>query len=310
MLKTSIFLACIAILFSAKYASAQETIATPVREAKLDNDIGLSYIEAGSGTPVIFIHGTLGDLYMWTSFVNSFGKNYHAIAYSRRYNYPNTNPLKKNANHSTAVEARDLAAFITKLKLPKAHIVGYSYGGYTALHLAVDHPELVRTLVLAEPPLMPWLSDMSENQDKGRQMLKLQKTQFIQPARDALAKDDEEGAIQIFIDYVVQDGAFDALPKSNKDGLIRNAREFVAEVTSKNLFAPLSRHRVASLTVPILMISGENSIGPLRLTDEELEKTLPASTSRRVVIPNATHAMWYENPTACTEVLSTFMRAH
>jgi non-heme chloroperoxidase len=310
MQRESITAACFAILVLARFTGAQESPTPPIKNITLDSGIRLSYIEAGTGTPVIFIHGTLGDLYMWTSFVESFGRDYRAIAYSRRYNFPNGNSVPSKANHSTAIEATDLAEFITKLKLPKAHVVGYSYGGYTALHLAVNHPEMIRTLVLAEPPLLPWVADMSEHQDEGKQMLMLQQTRFVDPARRALNRGNEEEAIRIFIDYVIRDGAFDALSNADKKALLRNAPEFVAEVMSENMFAPLSRQHVAALTMPILMISGEKTTGPLRLTDSELKETLPQRTTKRVIIPNATHGMWYEDPTACTSALSTFLREH
>jgi len=299
---------CFALFPLPRTTYAQETVALTVKKAAIGDGIQLSYIESGSGVPVIFIHGTLGDLHMWTSFVEAFGKDYRAIAYSRRYNFPNGNEIKPGADHSTAVEARDLAKFISALNLPKSHIVGYSYGGYTALHLAVDHPELVRSLVLAEPPLLPWLADMEENHEEGKRMLRLQQTQFVDPARKAIESGKETKAIQIFIDYVIRDGAFETMPDPDRRVLLRNAPEFVAEVTSKNMFAPLSRKDVASLPMPTLMISGEKSIGPLKLTDAELEKTLPSAS--RVRIRDATHGMWYENPTECKTALADFFRAN
>lgn len=87
MVKNSFLAACFALLVFARFAGAQEAVTFPVKVIKLDNGIRLNYIEAGSGTPVIFIHGTLGDLYMWTSFVKSFAKDYRAIAYRRRYKF-------------------------------------------------------------------------------------------------------------------------------------------------------------------------------------------------------------------------------
>ena len=51
----------------------------------------------------------------------------------------------------------DLRALITQLKATPAHLVGNSYGAYVALALAMDHPELVRGLALAEPPVWPLL---------------------------------------------------------------------------------------------------------------------------------------------------------
>ncbi len=53
--------------------------------------------------------------------------------------------------------AEDLASFIRGLGLQKSHVVGSSYGAYTALVLAAMHPELVRSLTIGEPPILPWL---------------------------------------------------------------------------------------------------------------------------------------------------------
>ena len=63
-------------------------------------------------------------------------------------------------DYSAIVDADDLAALIRKLKLAPAHIVGVSYGAYVALFLAARHPELVRSLVLSEPPVLRWLPEL------------------------------------------------------------------------------------------------------------------------------------------------------
>ncbi len=63
---------------------------------------------------------------MWKDQVQAFGETYHAIAYSRRYNFPNTNELRPN--HSAAVDAEDLADLMQELNLGKSHIVGTRIG--------------------------------------------------------------------------------------------------------------------------------------------------------------------------------------
>ena len=125
------------------------------------NGVALHYMERGTGIPVIFVHGALDDYRMWEAQIESFSQAYHVIAYSRRYNYPNDNP-DIDPDHSAIVEAEDLAALIKKLKLKRVHIIGHSYGALTALFLAVRHPELVRTLVVAEPPALRWAQDNAE----------------------------------------------------------------------------------------------------------------------------------------------------
>jgi pimeloyl-ACP methyl ester carboxylesterase len=145
--------------------------------------VELHYVERGQGVAVLFIHGSLGDYSTWDRQLGPFAGDYRAIAYSRRYNYPNTNKLRPK--HSAAVEAEDLAAFIKKLDLGKVHVIGHSYGGYTALFLAVKHPELVRTMTLAEPPVV-FAGDRVEDA----------KMRLVKRARAAFEKGDPEDAVR------------------------------------------------------------------------------------------------------------------
>src|SRR5215210_4932797 len=109
--------------------------------------VELHYIEEGRGEPLILLHGGQGDYRSWEPQIKAFSRQYRVISYSRRYHYPNSNPLIAE-NHSAYVEADDLAAFVRKLKLRRVHLVGTSIGAFTALMLAVKHPEMVRSLVL------------------------------------------------------------------------------------------------------------------------------------------------------------------
>src|SRR5262245_25518102 len=140
------------LLATSSLSAGQKDGPSELRKVTVGDGVELHYVEAGKGVAVLFVHGTLGDYAIWDGQLGSFAETYRAVAYSRRYNYPNTNKLRPR--HSAVVEAEDLAAFIKKLDLGKVHVVGHSYGAYTALFLAVSHPDLVRTLTLAEPPLV------------------------------------------------------------------------------------------------------------------------------------------------------------
>src|SRR5262245_62395814 len=140
------------VLLGCSMSAGQENKPPELRKVAVGDQMELNYVERGKGVAVLFIHGSLGDYSSWDAQLGPFAETYRAIAYSRRYNYPNTNKLRPR--HSAVVEAEDLAAFIKKLDLGKVHVVGHSYGAYTALFLAVSHPDLVRTLTLAETPLV------------------------------------------------------------------------------------------------------------------------------------------------------------
>ena len=120
------------------------------------NGTNLEYIDEGQGDPVVFVHGSLGDFRSWNLQTGPSSKLHRVIAYSRRYHYPNAEPGER-LDYSVDLHARDLESLIRDLGLQRPHIVGTSYGAYIALVLAAGRPEMVRSLTLGEPPLLPWL---------------------------------------------------------------------------------------------------------------------------------------------------------
>ncbi len=103
----------------------------------------LHYVEAGEGRPVIFVHGGLEDLRAWESHVEHFSRFGRAIAYSRRYNYPNAVPPFRQ-DHFAKSEADNLVQLITALDLGPINVIGSSYGAYIALFPVLRRPDLVR----------------------------------------------------------------------------------------------------------------------------------------------------------------------
>src|SRR5260370_24808141 len=154
--------------------------------------VELSYIEQGKGEPLILLHGGIGDYRSWEPQIKAFSHYYRVISYSRRYNYPNDNRLTAK-NHSAYAEARDLAAFIRKLKLGRVHLVGTSYGAFTALVLNVAHPELVCSLVLAEPPVLQSVRDIPNGAVVYNEFM----TAVWEPAAKAFKETDDEGAMRL-----------------------------------------------------------------------------------------------------------------
>jgi pimeloyl-ACP methyl ester carboxylesterase len=119
-------------------------------------DTELVYIDRGHGVPVIFVHGTVSDFRSWKLQISHFSHQFRAIAYSRRYHYPNPLPPASTA-YSAAVHADDLRSFLDAIQVDRAHIVGGSFGGYVSLVFALRCPDRVLSLTLAEPPILPFL---------------------------------------------------------------------------------------------------------------------------------------------------------
>lgn len=116
----------------------------------------LEYVAQGSGEPVVFVHGGLSDLRFWELQVEAFADRYRTGAYSFRHYHPNS-PVEAGAQITHEMLVDDLATLLERLNIASAHLVGQSSGGFVSLLLARNRPDLVRTLTLAEPPILPLL---------------------------------------------------------------------------------------------------------------------------------------------------------
>src|SRR5437867_1006766 len=74
--------------------------ASPPNEIKSvrANGVTLHYIERGSGSAVVFVHGSIEDYRAWEAQMEPLAQHFHVIAYSRRYNFPNHNSLRSDGH--------------------------------------------------------------------------------------------------------------------------------------------------------------------------------------------------------------------
>jgi len=266
-------------------------------------DVELHYIEQGQGEPLILLHGGQGDYRSFGPQLKVLSQQFRVISYSRRYHYPNNNPLTTNY-HSAYTEADDLAALIRKLGLGRVHLVGTSIGAFTALVLAVKHPEMVRSLVLAEPPVHEWVRDSPDSAAAYKEFM----TTMWEPATEAFKRGDDEGAMRFLVDGFTGKGSFDKLPSEARAVAIKNSRFFKANTLSSDPFPNLSKAKVKRLRLPILIITGENTIKIHKLVNQELSRLLPKA--EQVTIPNAGHFSPRENPQAFNEAMIKFYANH
>jgi 3-oxoadipate enol-lactonase len=107
----------------------------------------LQYATAGDGPPVVFVHGFGLDSSMWDPQWAAFAKRHRVIRYDMR-GYGGSSVPEGAYSHT-----EDLLALIDFLGAHPAHLVGLSLGGRVALRVAAQHPEVVRSLTLADPAL-------------------------------------------------------------------------------------------------------------------------------------------------------------
>jgi len=116
--------------------------------ATTNDKVRLYYEEAGSGTPILFIHEFAGDHRNWELQMRYFSRRHRCIAYSARGYAPSDVPKDANA-YSYKHWIGDAIAVLDHLKIEKAHFVGLSMGGYTVVQLGINHPQRALSLTPA-----------------------------------------------------------------------------------------------------------------------------------------------------------------
>jgi non-heme chloroperoxidase len=302
VLKYIVLVSVAAMFFVASPSFAQQKGAfsseMQTREVQI-NGLTLHYIELGQGSPVVLVHGTLEDYRTWDGQLEEFSKRYRLISYSRRYHYPNEWP-KDSTDFSVTIHARDLAAFIKALTLPPVHLIGHSYGAFIAFLVARDHPEVIRSLTLSEPPIMPLLKTTPE----GDALLTAAITRSIATSEAFKQGNDEEG-VRRFVNGVLGEGSFEKLPSPVLKRLMDNVQELKGETSSRNLYPPTTCEDVQKVKAPTLLLDGERSPKMFRLINDRVQHCLPSV--ERATIPGASHQMEVENPQVFNEKVLTFI---
>ena len=265
-------------------------------------------MEKGFGPAVIFVHGSLSDYSYWNEQLERFSQRYHAIAYSRRYNFPNNNPAQPG--YSALTDAKDLAALVGKLHLGKVYVIGHSYGALATLVLAIEHPELIRAAVLAEPPDVSLLRHLPDEQAAtGEAMFVDIQQRMVRPMKAQFASGNTDGGVGTFIDYVFNDPtAWSRMSETNRAATLRDAHEWEVMMTSGQLFPEVDPSAIHRIHVPVLIMSGGVSYVFLQYIDQELARLIPGAES--IVYPDAGHQMWLKYPELSRDDAMAFFRQH
>jgi soluble epoxide hydrolase/lipid-phosphate phosphatase len=116
------------------------------------NGIRMHVAEAGSGFPVVFVHGFPELWYSWRHQLQALGDaGFHAIAPDMR-GYGETDRPTDSTTYRTSVICADIAGLLDALDLEKAVIVGHDWGGYHIWQFGLRYPERTERLVGLNTP--------------------------------------------------------------------------------------------------------------------------------------------------------------
>lgn len=252
----------------------------------------IEYLEQGSGEPVVLLHSSASSASQWRALAQRLSARYRVLA-PDFYGYGGSAPWPGHGAFSLAREAEIVYALLADAGEP-AHLVGHSYGGAVALHIARRRPDRLRSLALVEPVAFHLLADRSEIAALSESVLR------------AVASGDYLRGCALFVDYW-SPGAWDALPATKRvamaSRLAKVALDFHATFSER---AKAEEWR--AIRAPTLLVLGERSPLPTRRICELLTRMLSAARLR--VVPGAGHMAPLTHAEAVNELIAEHLESN
>jgi pimeloyl-ACP methyl ester carboxylesterase len=262
----------------------------------------LYYEEAGSGTPIVFVHEFAGDYRSWEPQIRFFAPTRRCVAFSAR-GYPPSDVPTDPARYGQDIARGDVVTIMDALGIARAHVVGHSMGAYTALHVGIHHADRCISVTAAG---CGWgsVADPAEREAMRRQ------------AAVTAAMFMEKGMAQAAAIYA--DGPM-RQPHKNKDPqgyaeFVRRLAEHSAQGHALTMGMLQARRPtlwdmesdLRRFTVPLLVIVGDEDDACLE-GSLFLKRTVP--TAGLLVVPRSGHTITSEEPAAVNAALAELFAA-
>lgn len=270
------------------------TQAAELRKVAIGDGVELAVKVEGRGpVPVFFLHGYSLSMDTWDKVIGRFpAQRYTTYAYDLRGFGDSSKPA---TGHSMAQHARDLAALMDRLQVPRAVLVGHSLGGAISQEFATLYPQRVLALVSSDAfarhlPL-PGANDAIRKRaesfgtpEQNREILKSAVPRYFDP-RNANPADIEK-----FIGIAA---------KSSAAALREQLIDAYAAPT-------LDVARYRALRMPVLAISGAmDTVVPVAQAIA-LSDVVP--DAELVLVPRTGHTPMWERPEAWVQPVLDFLQ--
>jgi pimeloyl-ACP methyl ester carboxylesterase len=231
------------------------------------NGVRLYYEEHGRGDPILVIHGTSTSAMVWRrAAIDELAQLGRVIVYDRRGCTRSERPEPYETN--VAQHAEDAAALLRSLDAAPAVVIGRSYGGETAIELALREPGLVRALVLLEAASLSLDDEARAWADR-----------IERDVEDAAARDPASVA-ETFLRAVAGDERWEAFPPHAKQMFVENGPAVLAELRGGYLQA--TEEDLGRISAPTLLVAGKDSPEPFRRVTARMAAAIPGSRTELV----------------------------
>jgi pimeloyl-ACP methyl ester carboxylesterase len=244
----------------------------------------------GEGEPIVLVHGSWSAAAVWAAVAAELRSSFTVTAYDRLGHTASERP----ATAPTRLRHEDdLVALVEHLDAGPAHIVASSFGGSIALAAAARRPDLFRTIVAHEPPLVGLIDG------PARAELIAASTAIA----DRIAAGDVLGGTRTFFEELaIGPGGWDVLPEPFREMALDNAPTFVAEQLSPD-WASLTEPVPSD--IPVLLTEGGLSPAWFGQTADAVAAFVPHA--ERLTMADAAHGPHASHPAEYAAMIERFV---
>ena len=252
----------------------------------------------GEGEAILFIHEFAGDHRSWEPQVRRFCRSYRCVTYCARGYLPSDVPTDPE-QYSQQRAVDDAIAVLDGLDVSSAHIFGISMGGFTALHLGLQHPARVRSILVAGTGYGAHPDEAARFRDECAHIA----DRFETLGSASFARDYLSGPARVQFqnkDPIGWQKLVGELAEHSTTGAVLTMRGVQSQRPS--LYA--LDEGLSALSIPVLILSGDEDDGCLD-TSVWLKRVIP--TAGLSVIPKTGHTLNLEEPEAVNALAADFL---
>jgi pimeloyl-ACP methyl ester carboxylesterase len=238
----------------------------------------IDYDESGRGPTIVLVPGSCSTGAAWRPIVSHWQSRFRCVTTSL-LGYGGTAERRSLVDSDIGHEAEILESVIRRAACP-VHLVGHSFGGLSALAVALRNKVPLLSLAILEAPALEILRQMGEYSQYRcfREMTDIYFSMF---------QAGDRNAIQQMVDFYGGAGTFAGWPQRVRDYAMDTTATNILDWASAYGFQ-LTRPLLAKIDIPVLVLWGENSHPAVRRTNQLLAQCIKASAA---TIGGAAHFM-------------------
>jgi pimeloyl-ACP methyl ester carboxylesterase len=252
-----------------------------------NGDVTINVREAGSGAPVMLVHGLGLRADVWINQFDAFAEHYHVIAPDLRGAGASSHPTARGSYEIDRF-VDDLVAVARDLAGGPLHFVGTSSGGFIGQVMALRVPEMLKSLVLCHSTSFTRVPPkVMETRVKILKSGSMEDYSHLVAAQ-ALATHQRPAVLDWFREMIEQ-----------------NDRDIYAQIFIESMKSFDLRKRVGEIHVPTLVLIGEHDRVVPAALGRETAKLIPGA--RKAVMRGVGHCGYIEQPLEFNHLVMTFI---